>query len=149
MSINRPLLAVLIGVVSIASLVGCSESPYPLAKVRGKVLIDGVPLSAGKVLFAPIAQGESNDAGKPAIGLLATDGSFTLTTYDDEDGAIVGEHWVTIFGAPETAAVGRPAKNSFARLAVPQKQTVAADMENEINIQLTSRDVARFAVRKD
>ena len=133
--------------VLLAALAGCSKSPYPLAEVHGKVTIDGAPVTAGRVMFAPIAQGESHEAGKVAIGQLQPDGTFVLTTYDEDDGAIVGDHRVVILG-PTGDSAGTHGKFKFSRLAVPQKQTVVAGRQNDINIQLTARDVARFAVRK-
>ena len=127
---------------------GCSKSPYDLAHVRGKVTIDGKPLSIGKVMFAPIAQGESREVGKPAFGALQSDGSFVLTTFQDGDGAVVGEHWVTIFGPDEETDMTRvsvPAGTpKFSRLSVPQKKSVAGGRENDVEVALTSHDVARF-----
>ena len=34
--------------------------------------------------------------GKPAFGLLGEDGSYQLTTYENDDGAVVGKHWVAL-----------------------------------------------------
>src|SRR5262245_35967084 len=79
-----------------AALCGCSQSPSELAPVTGKVVIDGQPFSAGKVMFAPVAKGDDRRAGRPAFGKLASDGSFTLGTYKLGDGAVVGDHWVTV-----------------------------------------------------
>jgi len=133
-------------------LVGCSEAPpFDLESVRGTVTVDARPLTQGKVMFAPIASGDGLNAGKPAFGRIEPDGSYVLTTYHDEDGAIVGEHWVTIFGADKNVAQVTPVSNSsgvaptFDRLAVTQKQTVVAGQENQIDIQLTTQDVARYA----
>lgn len=128
-------------------ITGCSKSPYELAHVKGKVTIDGKPVSVGKVMFAPIAQGESREVGKPAFGALQADGSFVLTTFDDGDGAVVGDHWVTIFGPEEDSAVTQvstPGVPKFSRLSVPQKKSVAGAQENDIELALTSQDVARF-----
>ena len=42
---------------------------------------------------APIPAGQR---GRVALGLTDNDGRFTLTTYKDGDGAIVGRHTVTV-----------------------------------------------------
>ena len=81
---------------------GCQQAPYDLAPVRGKVSVDGQPLASGRLMFAPISQG-SADAGKPAFGDIQPDGSFVLTTYREGDGAVVGDHWVTLFPPAEQA----------------------------------------------
>lgn len=129
------------------STIGCSKSPFDLAPVHGKVTIDGKPVVAGRVMFAPIAKGESREVGKPAFGTLQADGTFTLTTFEEGDGAVVGEHWVTIFG-PDEETIVTPVSTAgmpkFSRLSVPQKQSVAGNQENEIEVSLTSQDVAKF-----
>jgi hypothetical protein len=138
--------------VVLAMATGCSRSPYELAPVKGKVTIDGKPLSQAKVMFAPVEAGDSIDPGKPAFGLLADDGSFTLTTYKKNDGAVVGEHWVSIVKlstkSNQTTLVNHPASKEprFDRLALPQKMTVVADQDNQIDLALTSQDVARYGV---
>ena len=82
--------------IAVASA-GCQRSPYELAPVHGTVTIDGRPVSQAKVMFAPVENAENAvNPGKPAFGLLRENGSYTLTTYENDDGAIVGKHWVTL-----------------------------------------------------
>jgi hypothetical protein len=116
-------------------VLGCGGSSYDVAPVHGKLTVGSRPLSGAKVMFAPIAKGETAAAGKAAVGLTTSDGSFTLTTYSDQDGAVVGEHWVTIF-APDGAPKGEANEVKYKRIPVPQKQVVAADQENVIDIAL-------------
>ena len=106
-----------------------------VAPVHGKITVGNRPLGGAKVMFAPIAKADNPGAGKPGVGLTSSDGSFTLTTYSDGDGAVVGEHMVTIF-APQGAASGSSGETKFKRLAVPQKQVVAADQDNVIDLAL-------------
>jgi hypothetical protein len=49
-------------------------------------------------MLRPIAEGK--EAGKPAIGRLEEDGTFVMSTYSVDDGAIVGKHRV-IYAPPE------------------------------------------------
>lgn len=85
-------------VASVAALclavAGCGPSRDPnlppTAPVSGQVMYDGKPLAEGTVTFHP--QG----AGNPAVGLLDENGEFSLSTYTVDDGAVVGEHSVTI-----------------------------------------------------
>jgi hypothetical protein len=139
--------------------VGCNESPYELAPVRGKVTIDGQPMTSGRVLFAPVAQGGEVNVGKPAFGHIQSDGSFVLRTYTDGDGAVVGNHWVTIYNvdteagdnaSPPAGNAPNPTSNSvrkwkFEKITFPRTTvSVVTGEKNNFAIELTSQDVARF-----
>lgn len=136
----------LLVVALVSLLVGCGQkSPYELARVHGKVTVDGQPLPMGRVMFAPRATGNSIDAGKPAFGQLQPDGTFVLGTYDDDDGAVVGSHWVTVFGVREEDTKWPANLPRFSRLNVPGSAvTVAADKENEIDIKLTTQQLQQL-----
>ena len=60
-------------------------------------MYEGEPIAGGgRVRFVPLdSHGEPAD-GKAAIGELALDGTFQLTTYEAKDGALIGEHRVEI-----------------------------------------------------
>ena len=77
-----------------------------LAKFSGTVTVDGQPLPYGRVMFAPRASEANVQPGKPAIGVIQSDGRYTLSTYGDDDGAVVGSHTVTVFGTPPAVAEG-------------------------------------------
>jgi len=131
---------------------GCSRAPFPVAPTRGVVLIDDKPLPGGRIMFAPVAQGQDPNAGKPAFGDIQPDGSFQLTTFAHHDGAVVGEHWVTLIGTKQRSVIGESPKETapplpFARVSVPTKQTVVPDTENELKIQLTSQQIRQFDQR--
>jgi hypothetical protein len=118
---------------------GCSKSPYELAPVHGKVAVDDKPLFQGKIRFAPVAQGSEINSGKPAFGKIESDGTFRLTTFEPNDGAVVGEHWVTILNIGEDLPDGVP---EFARVTLPEKVTVVLGKDNEINVT-PSRELVR------
>lgn len=87
--------AVAFGVASI--VVGCggrAEKPA-MGRVRGTVMYEGKPLDKGRITFTPIA-GDGISGGTSAMSPIASDGSFDLTTFDTNDGAIVGQHNVTV-----------------------------------------------------
>jgi hypothetical protein len=140
---------IVVALLTGAAAVGCSSSEFELAPVTGQVTIDGRPFTQGKVMFAPVASGESRQAGRPAFSRLGPDGSFTLGTYESEDGAVVGEHWVTvIYIEPKDSAPSAPAP-AFSRVAVPQKVTVVADQDNRIDVALTRDQIARYGMVDD
>lgn len=83
-----------------AAIAGCGESfEKEVAPVTGTVSCGGETMTAGMVIFTPKVKPGTNmmDAGKTATGLIRSDGTYVLTTYDAEDGAIIGEHEVRIF----------------------------------------------------
>jgi hypothetical protein len=148
----------LVGLAMTCGALGCDKSPYDLAPVRGKVTLDGKPLSGAKIMFAPIAKGETKKVGKPAFGVLQSAGEFVLGTYEPDDGAVVGEHWVTVIrmsdvpkkqrepGQPKPASSAKP---EWQRVLFPQTQSVAESQDNEINIDLTSEIVKRHGEFED
>ena len=74
---------------------GCGSSkdaPYtaPTIPVKGTVTYRGKPLTRGTVTF------ESVDNGKEANGEIKPDGSYELTSFKTGDGAVAGEHRVSI-----------------------------------------------------
>ncbi len=82
---------------------GCSEgTQLETAPVRGTVIYNGKPLPYGSVSFQPAA-------GLPAVGRIQSDGSFTLTTYSNGDGAIIGSHKVAIIATEIDAGATPPA----------------------------------------
>ena len=92
---------------------GCGPSYPACYEVRGKVTFDGQPVTQGTITFYP-------DEGRSAMGKIQPDGSYTLTTFNAEDGALPGNHSVTI---KATSVSGPAAPASFeeelARANVP------------------------------
>ena len=137
---------------------GCNKSPYPLAQARGRVTLDGQAINKAKVMFAPVAQGESKLVGKPAFGVLQSDGSFVLGTYQPEDGAVVGEHWVTVIrmqgrrsapGLRSDRESHSESKRDWDRVMYPERVKVTAHGENNFTISLTSELVEKHGQLED
>ena len=87
--------AALLLAVSLSTFDGCGgdDGRVPVYPVKGKVTVSGeVPLGALVVLY-PTQKGakELRPSGK-----VGADGSFTLTTYEADDGAPAGEYVATI-----------------------------------------------------
>lgn len=76
------------------SLSGCGGSNPPTAEVKGAILFDGKPMvGGGQVMFVPAGATE----GRAAMAAISKeDGTFELTTFDEGDGAIIGDHRVQI-----------------------------------------------------
>ena len=76
---------------------GCGTGgDFPVAKVTGVVQCNGVPVPGGLVYFEPKQTGESALVGKVGLGVIDDQGNFTVSTYGDGDGAVVGTHLVKV-----------------------------------------------------
>lgn len=103
-------------------LLGCSgDNLPPTGRVSGTVTLGGKVLPGGIVTFHP--KGEGN----PGLGEIQKDGTFTLTTYKNGDGAVLGEHSVTVEifpGQIEEAGGGLPGA-PVKSYRIPKKYTDA------------------------
>ena len=152
-TVIRPLLRLCTTVV-LAGALGCGggASRPETAPVTGTVTYNGKPVANATVMFTPKSGGAS------ATGKTDENGKFTLTTFEPGDGAIVGEHVVTVTytgpesGAPENPespeAYGAPAEKGAAeKPPIPTKYAnpktsgltfeVKAGGPNEFTIELT------------
>jgi hypothetical protein len=84
---NKLLFAFALAMISLA-VSGCNRGPK-MVKVSGKVLIDGQPLERGFVQVIP-------KDFRAASGQIGPGGKFTLTTFTDGDGCVLGNHTVTV-----------------------------------------------------
>ena len=64
----------------------------PTVAAKGKVTYQGKSLTSGSVIFEP------EGAGREAHGTIQPDGTFTLTSYTTDDGAVLGLHRVAVEG---------------------------------------------------
>src|SRR5262245_46771168 len=71
---------------------GAGAQAAPTVPVKGKVTFKGQPVTQGTVVFEP-------DGGREAHGEIQPDGSFMLTTFNKDDGAVPGTHRVAVTGA--------------------------------------------------
>ena len=70
-------------------MVGCGPAGPDMGQVTGSVSFEGLPVTAGTVQFWP-------ESGRPSRATISEDGTYELTTFESNDGALVGEHRVTI-----------------------------------------------------
>lgn len=86
------------------ALTGCGGSDRPaVALASGIVKLDGIPMAGATVTFIP------KEGGRPGSGMTDAEGRYTIKTYEDAEGGIVGEHKVAVMkvgGAGAFAMVG-------------------------------------------
>lgn len=100
---------------------GCGSKNPPTATVSGKVLYQGQPLQSGSVLFVP-------DAGAAARGMIQSDGTFRLSTYKPDDGAIIGKHRAEVRCAAQASPAAAPGEGvveefRVGKSLIPRKYT--------------------------
>src|SRR5262249_25967947 len=76
----------------VALVAGCGDGRPHRVPVSGQVLIDGKPLTYGDLKFVP-------EGARPSYAKLDSNGGFTLTCYDGNDGAVPGLHRVAVSGS--------------------------------------------------
>jgi hypothetical protein len=79
----------LTAVCSLVLLAGCGSRLPATAPVHGKITLGGKAVASGKITFHPAA-------GRSALGTIASDGTYTLSTFSPGDGALLGKNRVTI-----------------------------------------------------
>ena len=87
----------------LAMILGCSGRSGPeTAPVTGKITLGGKPMAGAHVTFT--AEG----APRAALGTTDAQGVYQLTTFQPNDGAVLGKHTVTVTmpvkGAPTMSA---------------------------------------------
>ena len=68
---------------------GCGDGFPERVKISGTVMIDGKPLERGFIQVIP-------EKDRSASAEIGPDGKFTLSTFDDKDGCVLGTHKVVI-----------------------------------------------------
>lgn len=113
---RRSLMAGLLATSLSGMFAGCSQTPA-VVPVTGMVLYNGAPLPFGIVMFQP-------EKGQAAQGEIQPDGSFQLSTYGPNDGAVPGHHKVSVrcFSNQKAGADGGDA-GAPGRLLIPQQYT--------------------------
>jgi len=80
--------------VVFAQLAGCGPRRPKRVPVSGQVLIDGKPLVAAAKGYTHIRLVPPD--AHPAYGKIDSEGRFTLTTFEGEDGCVPGKHKVEV-----------------------------------------------------
>jgi hypothetical protein len=79
----------------LGTLIGCGDGRIATYPVSGSVTIDGQPGDGAMVVFVPTSTAAEAERKRP-FGIANGQGQFTLTTFEQEDGAPAGEYKVLI-----------------------------------------------------
>lgn len=135
MNFKHPQSFVLVPLISLM-LAGCGGSDRPsLAPASGVVTLNGEPVEGASLTFIPVA------GGRPGSATTDAQGRYTIKTYEDTPGAIIGEHRVAVIkisgpgayvmqgdapaeaAAPENAAAANDGSDSLSEIAVIDSAT--------------------------
>jgi len=135
--------------ISAALLLGCSGAKRPaIAKVTGTVTYKGKAVEGAQVSF--MAEG----APRAAIGKTDAQGKYQLTTYEPNDGALIGKNTVTVTKVEMAAGAGaasaeKPDKNygqMMAKAAQGVPVAIGKEIPQKYSNPLTSK--LEFVVKK-
>lgn len=121
----KTLCTLLVGAGLVVTLGGCGGDPNrpKLGKVSGKVTYNGAPVSSGEVVFTPVS-GKGGETGQGARGSIGSDGRYEMTTFDTGDGAIYGQHVVTVVVREKGAEnLGKPKADGTFDYKLPKAVT--------------------------
>ncbi len=142
MRVTTPIIATLIGLSGL--LLGCSSKGPKLVPVSGQVVFeDSVAMQGGTIEFTSIAA--TPEEGISSRGTIGPDGKFQLTTIQEGDGAVAGEHRAIVivnFGAGliehnHDAKTLRQPDKKFAKYSTSGlKFTVKAGETNHLRVEV-------------
>ena len=93
-----------LGFLGFPLFAGCGSDRPETTPVGGIVTWDGRPVTEGRIMFYP-------ENGRAATGQIGSDGTYSLTTFKPNDGAMLGKHRVTIKAV--SVVGGTPQPRSF------------------------------------
>jgi len=111
MTIAQSTLRIGICCAAVLTMVGCKEKFPQTVAVRGTVFYQGKPVPKGTITFHPL-HGQ-RQLYRPAVGVIASDGSYQLQSFRRGDGIMPGEYVVVIEsyeGGPMAEETNRPRK---------------------------------------
>lgn len=124
------------------SVIGCGggSSQKTTAPVSGKVTHDGEPVTEGSLIFAPTGSGPT--PGKTGRAEIQSDGTYSVSTYGKDDGAVIGTHEVSYsvpssMGHDAQGAESAEGEGVSSQVLVPKtKEVEVKSGGNTINIEL-------------
>jgi hypothetical protein len=114
-------------VLGMMFLAGCGDGRPARVSVSGRVLIDGKPLQRGFVQVVPKGH-------RAACGKLDEEGRFTLSTYEKNDGCVLGKH-------PASVTSNQSIDETNLKWFAPKKYASLATSGLEIEVNSERNDV--------
>jgi hypothetical protein len=111
---------------------GCGDGRPARVPVSGTVLIDGLPLTTGSIMFV-------HPDSRPSSGMIDSNGHFQLSCFEIGDGAVPGKHRVQVTASQ---AIDERSNRWFAPKKYADTNTSALEVEiteprDDLKIELT------------
>lgn len=131
--------SVLLAVSLCALLVGCGDGKPSAYPVSGVVTYQDKPVEGAQVIFM-------TTGGRPAEGTTDTAGKFVLTTFDKGDGALPGQHKVTIVKMVKPA--NADPNNPYVALenALPKRYATTAETPLTEEVKTSGANEFKFSL---
>lgn len=121
---------------------GCGRGhQLDTAPVQGRITLDGQPVPKGSVVFSP-------EKGRGAMGILREDGTYTLSTYGEGDGAVMGKHTVTVISNEPVPGLDPDDIDTPIRWLVPRRYTDPSTSGLQFEIEPGKVNEANFALTR-
>jgi hypothetical protein len=130
---------------------GCRNdglTKFGVAKTRGRVLCEGKPVPFATVFFEPKQVTKNATVGKQGIGMADKDGNFTITTYDTNDGAVIGKHSVKVIEPLGDNRKGFTCECLLLESTVVMEVDIVAGQDNNVEIALGKPTPEQLAAAK-
>jgi hypothetical protein len=118
--------ALLVLLALIIPVLGCGKSGPKLVKISGVVTFQGKPLARGLINYTPVDNG-TRSGTRTSVGIIDTNGRYSMSTFSTRDGVLPGEYMVSIdggmdppgsSGSIELTADGQPAAPGKAEIPI-------------------------------
>ena len=125
----------LLVVLSLMAIGGCGAKAIRVARVGGRVTLDGKPLPKASVTFVPMASKEIPNPGPTAQGITDGEGRYQLSLDTTTPGAVVGKcriYITTILSDPavDDRDAGGPIRK--VRDKVPSRYNLGTELEFDV-----------------
>jgi hypothetical protein len=111
-----------LGLAALLLLSGCGDNHIKTFPVEGTITYNGKAVPGGSIMFQPK---DNKDA--PAATANIKDGRYVLKTYRDGDGAVLGEHTVTVISLEDQSGRLPEERNPLPPAVVPLKYRAHGD----------------------
>lgn len=119
MTVSGNRIVVVVFCLLCSGAVGCESNGPKMVHIRGMVSYKGAPLTnvtQGIVRYSPKA---ASSGARESTGRIQPDGSFVMTTFQKDDGVVVGEYDITV-SAYSTQMLSRQQTESGVHSAGPK-----------------------------
>jgi hypothetical protein len=129
-------------------LAGCSSSGFPTAPTKGRVICEGKPVPHVMVTFEPLEKEDTAIVGRAGFAIAKEDGTFVLTSYVKDDGAVIGKHRVRV-GLPHREDFPNYKCDCYLNSEVDLMQVEVKPGQNEFELVLKKKTGREPPVKKD